>query len=89
MTRDLLTDFELMILLAILRVGEGAYGVLIAREIERTGGRGAPCWEPCTPRSTGWNGTGSWRPPSAIPRPERGGPREALLPGDPRRCSTP
>ena len=41
MPRDLLTDFELMILLAILRVGEGAYGVRIAREIERTGGRRA------------------------------------------------
>ena len=41
MPRNLLTDFELMILLAILRVGKGAYGVLIAREIERTGGRRA------------------------------------------------
>lgn len=41
MPRDLLTDFELMILLAILRVGDGAYGVLIGREIERTGGRRA------------------------------------------------
>ena len=41
MPRSLLTDFELMILLAILRVGEGAYGVLIAREIERTSGRRA------------------------------------------------
>ena len=39
MPRDLLTDFELMILLAILRVGEDAYGVQIAREIETTGGR--------------------------------------------------
>ena len=39
MTRSLLTDFELMILLAALRVGDDAYGVLIAREIERTGGR--------------------------------------------------
>ncbi|MXY24061.1 MAG: PadR family transcriptional regulator [Acidobacteria bacterium] len=39
MARSLLTDFELMILLATLRVGEGAYGVAIAREIERTGGR--------------------------------------------------
>ena len=27
MGRDLLTDFELMILLAILRVGDAAYGV--------------------------------------------------------------
>lgn len=39
MPRDLLTDFELMILLAVLRVGEDAYGVQIAREIEATGGR--------------------------------------------------
>ena len=37
--RDYLTDFELMILLAILRVGDDAYGVPIAREIEGTGGR--------------------------------------------------
>ena len=39
MVRSLLTDFELMILLATLRAGDQAYGVLIAREIERTGGR--------------------------------------------------
>lgn len=39
MARTLLTDFELMILLAILRVGERAYGVPIAREIEETGRR--------------------------------------------------
>jgi DNA-binding PadR family transcriptional regulator len=39
MARQLLTDFELMILLAILRVGDDAYGVPIAREIEVTGGR--------------------------------------------------
>jgi PadR family transcriptional regulator PadR len=39
MPRTLLTDFELMILLATLRVGEDAYGVQIAREIERTSGR--------------------------------------------------
>jgi PadR family transcriptional regulator, regulatory protein PadR len=37
--RDYLTDFELMILLAILRVGDDAYGVPIAREIESRGGR--------------------------------------------------
>ena len=35
----LLTDFELMILLAILRVGDEAYGVRIADEIERTARR--------------------------------------------------
>ena len=39
MARHLLTDFELMILLATLRVGDGAYGVQIAKEIERTSGR--------------------------------------------------
>jgi len=39
MPRQHLTDFELMILLAVLRVGEDAYGVPIAREIEETGGR--------------------------------------------------
>lgn len=35
----LLTDFELMLLLAILRIGDEAYGVQIAREIEATSGR--------------------------------------------------
>ena len=39
MPRHLLTDFELMILLATLRVGDDAYGVQIAREIERISGR--------------------------------------------------
>ena len=39
MDRRLLTDFELMILLAILRIGDDAYGVQIAREIEATCGR--------------------------------------------------
>jgi PadR family transcriptional regulator PadR len=39
MARQLLTDFELMLLLSILRVGEDAYGVQIAREIETIGGR--------------------------------------------------
>src|SRR5258708_34388560 len=39
MARHLLTDFELMLLLATLRVGDDAYGVRIAREIEETSGR--------------------------------------------------
>ena len=39
MGRRLLTDFELMLLLAILRVGDEAYGVPIAREIKATAGR--------------------------------------------------
>ena len=37
MQRQLLTDFELMILLATLRAGDAAYGVRIAEEIEHTG----------------------------------------------------
>ena len=38
--RDYLGHFEVMVLLAILRVGEDAYGVPIGREIERCTGRG-------------------------------------------------
>jgi PadR family transcriptional regulator, regulatory protein PadR len=34
-----LTDFELMVILAVLRARDDAYGVAIAREIEETGGR--------------------------------------------------
>jgi PadR family transcriptional regulator, regulatory protein PadR len=37
--RDYLTDFELMLMLAILRIGDEAYGVPIAREIETLGER--------------------------------------------------
>lgn len=32
--REYLGNFELMVLLGVLRVGEGAYGVPIARELE-------------------------------------------------------
>ena len=39
MDRQLLTDFELMILLAILRLRDEAYAVRVAREIEETAGR--------------------------------------------------
>ena len=39
MSGALLTDLELMILLAVLRMGEHAYGVTVTREIEHTGGR--------------------------------------------------
>lgn len=37
--RSLLTDFELMILLAALRGGDEAYAIQMAREIESTAGR--------------------------------------------------
>ncbi len=39
MEREYLTDFELIALLAVLRLGDGAYGVTIARELEQTGRR--------------------------------------------------
>lgn len=39
MDRTLLTDFELMILLAILRLRDEVYAVPIAHEIESTAGR--------------------------------------------------
>jgi PadR family transcriptional regulator, regulatory protein PadR len=39
MAPSLLTDFELMILLAVLRAGDEAYGVIIANEIETTAKR--------------------------------------------------
>lgn len=39
MERQFLTDFELIILLAVLRVGAKAYGVSIANEIEKTARR--------------------------------------------------
>jgi PadR family transcriptional regulator PadR len=37
--REYLGSFELMVLLAVLRLGEDAYGVPISREIERESGR--------------------------------------------------
>jgi PadR family transcriptional regulator, regulatory protein PadR len=39
MPRGLLTDLELMILLAVMRLGRAAYAVTISREIEETAGR--------------------------------------------------
>lgn len=37
--RASLSDFELVVLLAVMRVGEDAYGVPVAQEIEETTGR--------------------------------------------------
>jgi PadR family transcriptional regulator, regulatory protein PadR len=37
--RSYLGDFELMVLLAVMRLGEDAYGVPISREIEQQSGR--------------------------------------------------
>ena len=39
MSREALGSFELMVLLAILRAGEDAYGVPIARELEESSGK--------------------------------------------------
>ena len=38
-TETLLSNFELMVLLALIRIGEDAYGVPISREIEERSGR--------------------------------------------------
>jgi DNA-binding PadR family transcriptional regulator len=38
-TRGYLGNFELIVMLALIRLGENAYGVPIAREIEAKGGR--------------------------------------------------
>jgi hypothetical protein len=37
--RDYLSQLELMVLLAILRIRENAYGMSLAREIEQRSGR--------------------------------------------------
>jgi len=39
MSRETLGNYELMVLLAVLRVGHDAYGVTVASELERTSGR--------------------------------------------------
>jgi DNA-binding PadR family transcriptional regulator len=39
MSDRFLTDFELMVMLAVLRVRDDAYGVTISHEIEETAGR--------------------------------------------------
>src|SRR5262245_55924691 len=38
-TRDYLGNFELMVMLALIRLGDNAYGVPICRELEDRGGR--------------------------------------------------
>ena len=40
-THEYLGDFELMVMLALLRLGDNAYGVPISREIEQETGRSA------------------------------------------------
>ena len=39
MSRELLGNFELMVLLALIRLGEDAYGVPISQAIEESTGR--------------------------------------------------
>jgi DNA-binding PadR family transcriptional regulator len=39
-TESVISNFELMVLLALMRLGDGAYGVPISREIESRTGRG-------------------------------------------------
>src|SRR5713101_8148672 len=39
MSREALGNFELMVMLAVLRIGQNAYGVPVARELEETTSR--------------------------------------------------
>jgi DNA-binding PadR family transcriptional regulator len=39
MSREALGNFELMVMLAVLRIGEDAYGVPVARELEEATSR--------------------------------------------------
>ena len=43
-TRSRLGDFELVVMLALLRLGENAYGVPISREIEEQSRRQVALW---------------------------------------------
>jgi hypothetical protein len=72
MPRHLLTDFELMILLATLRVGDGAMACpLRPRSGAPAGGRWS--WRRSTPRSIGLERNGLVSSSIGEPTPERGG----------------
>ena len=83
MARTLLTDFELMILLAILRVGEQAYGVPIAREIENTGRRSVVLGAVYTALER-LEGNGLVSSRMGDPSPERGGRAKRFFSVTPR-----
>src|SRR5256885_16833996 len=83
MPRNLLTDFELMILLAILRVGEEAYGVQIAREIEATAGRHILLGAAYTALDR-LEGSGLIASRIGSPTPERGGRAKRFFRATPR-----
>jgi PadR family transcriptional regulator PadR len=78
MARPLLTDFELMVMLAVLRVRDQAYGVPIAREIEETGGRAVTLAAVYLALDRlCLNGLVTWR--LGAPTPERGGRAKKLF----------
>jgi DNA-binding PadR family transcriptional regulator len=78
MAERLLTDFELMVLLAALRVRDDAYGVTIAREIEDTGGRPVKLAAVYLALDRlCQNGLASWQ--LGDPTPERGGRAKKLF----------
>lgn len=78
MADRLLTDFELMVLLAILRVRDDAYGVPITREIEETGHRPVKLAAVYLALDRlCQNGLASWQ--LGDPTPERGGRAKKLF----------
>lgn len=82
MANETLGEFEQMVLLAILRVGEGAYGVPITEEIERRTGRSvSPSAVYVTLRRLEKKGlVSSWM---SDPLPERGGKPRRLVEVEP------
>lgn len=82
MANDTLGEFEQLVLLAILRVGEGAYGVPVTEEIEqRTGRSVSPSAVYVTLRRLEKKGlVSSWM---SDPLPERGGKPRRLVQVEP------
>ena len=60
MSREALGNFEFMVLLAVLRLGDGAYGVPIARTLEETAAAKS-CSAAFMRHWSGWRARG-WSP---------------------------
>jgi len=49
-----LGDFEQLVILAVMRLGEGAYGMTVRREIEANSGRDVSLGYPSGPSTQRW-----------------------------------
>ena len=59
MSRTFLGEFEQMVLLSILRMGTGAYGLEVHQELEMAADRKVSRGGASIPRSTAWSGRAS------------------------------